>query len=141
MSNWITPVTDRATGARHTLTDQNRIAGNLDWLATETRARQLYNGPSVTKSVYTYNDYMDVTYWPNLLEVLSALITALSLTTEGVATDAMTYENMNTVESLTLQVYERYQMLLRQANANNYSGDGNYATDGTGAIYAGGLLV
>ena len=90
MSNWITPVTDRATGARHTLPDQNRIAGNLDWLATETRARQLYNGPSVTKSVYTYNDYMDVTYWPNLLEVLSALITALNLTTEGVATDAMT---------------------------------------------------
>ena len=138
---WITPVTDRTTGARHTLPDQNRIAGNLDWLATETRARQLYNGPSVTKSVYTYNDYMDVTYWPNLLEVLSALITALNLTTEGVATDAMTYENMNTVESLTLQVYERYQMLLRQANANNYSGDGNYATDGTGAIYAGGLLI
>ena len=138
---WITPITDRTDGARHTLTDQNRIAGNLDWLTTETSARQLYSGPSVTKTAYTYNDYMDVTYWPNLLEVLTALITALNVTAEETATDAMTWQNMNAVESLTLAVYERYQMLLRQANANNYSGDGNYSADDAGAIYAGGLLI
>lgn len=138
---WITPITDRTDGARHTLSDQNRIAGNLDWLATETRSHQLYSGPSVTKSAYTHNDYMDVTYWPNLLEVLTALITALNVTTEETATDAMTWQNMNAVESLTLAVYERYQLLLSQANANNYSGDGSYTADGTGAIYAGGLLI
>ena len=141
MSNWITPVTDRNSGARHTLPDQNRIAGNLDWLATETRSRQLYNGPAVTKSAYTYNDYMDVTYWPNLLEVLSALITALNLTTEGVATDAMTYDNMNTVESLTLAVYNKYQLLLSQANNNHFAGDGGYSANDTSAIYAGGLIL
>ena len=138
---WITPITDRTDGARHTLTDQNRIAGNLDWLVTETRSHQLYSGPSVSKVTYTYNDYMDVTYWPNLLEVLTALITALNATTEETATDAMTYTNMNNVESLTLAVYEKYQQLLDQANANNYSGDGSYAMDGTGAIYAGGLII
>lgn len=141
MSNWITPVTDRNSGARHTLTDQNRIAGNLDWLATETRSRQLYNGPAVTKSAYTYNDYMDVTYWPNLLEVLSALIAALNLTTEGIATDAMTYENMNTVESLTLAVYNKYQLLLSQANNNHFAGDGSHSANDTSAIYAGGLIL
>ena len=138
---WITPITDRTDGARHTLTDQNRIAGNLDWLATETRSHQLYSGPSVTKTAYTYNDYMDVTYWPNLLEVLTALQSALNIEATETATDAMTYTKMNTVESLTLAVYERYQMLLRQANANNYSGDGSYSADGTGAIYSGGLLI
>ena len=138
---WITPITDRTDGARHTLTDQNRIAGNLDWLATETRSHQLYSGPSVTKTAYTYNDYMDVTYWPNLLEVLTALQSALNIEATETATDDMTWQNMNAVESLTLAVYERYQMLLRQANANNYSGDGSYTMDGTGAIYAGGLLI
>lgn len=141
MSNWITPVTDRNSGARHTLADQNRIVGNLDWLATETRSRQLYNGPAIAKITYTHNDYMDVTYWPNLLEVLTALITALNVRTEGSASDAMTYDNMNTVESLTLAVYNKYQLLLNQANANHYSGDGSYTADGTGAIYAGGLIL
>lgn len=138
---WIEPVTDRTSGARHTLTDQNRIAGNLDWLATETRSHQLYSGPSVTKNAYTYNDYMDVTHWPNLLEVLTALQSALNIEATETATNDMTWQNMNAVESLTLAVYERYQMLLRQANANNYSGDGSYTADGTGAIYAGGLLI
>lgn len=138
---WITPVTDRTDGARHTLTDQNRIAGNLDWLATETRSHQLYSGPSVTKSAYTYNDYMDVTYWPNLLEVITALQSALNIEATETATNDMTWQNMNAVESLTLAVYEKYQLLLKQANANNYSGDGSYTADGTGAIYAGGLLI
>ena len=138
---WITPITDRTDGARHTLTDQNRIAGNLDWLATETRSHQLYSGPSVTKSAYTYNDYITVNEWANILEVLTALISALNVTTEETATDDMTWQNMNAVESITLAVYERYQMLLRQANANNYSGDGSYSADDAGAIYAGGLLI
>lgn len=138
---WITPITDRTDGARHTLADQNRIAGNLDWLATETRSHQLYSGPSVTKSAYVYNDYIAVDEWANLLEVLTALQSALNIEATETATDDMTWQNMNAVESLTLAVYERYQMLLRQANANNYSGDGSYTMDGAGAIYAGGLLI
>ena len=73
--------------------------------------------------------------------MLTALITALNVTAEETATDAMTYTNMNNVESLTLAVYERYQKLLAQANANHYAGDGSYTADGAGAIYAGGLLI
>lgn len=138
---WITPVTDRTDGARHTLSDQNRIAGNLDWLATETSARQLYSGPTITKTVYTYNDYITVNEWANILEVLTALISALNVTAEETATDAMTYTNMNNVESLTLAVYEKYQQLLDQANANHYAGDGSYSADDVGAIYAGGILI
>ena len=138
---WITPVTDRVNGAWHTLTDQNRIAGNLDWLVTELSAHELYSGHSVDKAVYTHNDYMDVTHWPNLLAVLSDLITATSLEQAETATNDMTWQNMNAVESLTLAVYEKYQLLLSQANANHYAGDGSYTTDGAGAIYAGGLLI
>ena len=138
---WITPVTDRTDGARHTLTDQNRIAGNLDWLVTELSAHELYSGRTVDKVVYTHNDYMDVTYWPNLLDVLVDLLAATSLEQSETVTNDMTWQNMNAVESLTLAVHERYQKLLDQANANHYSGDGSYAADGAGAIYAGGLLI
>ena len=138
---WITPITDRTDGAQHTLTDQNRIAGNLDWLATETSARQLYSGPTITKTAYVYNDYIAVDEWANILEVLTALQSALNIEATETATNDMTWQNMNAVESLTLAVYERYQMLLRQANANNYSGDGSYSADDAGAIYAGGLLI
>lgn len=138
---WITPITDRTDGAWHTLSDQNRIAGNLDWLATETRSHQLYSGPSVTKAAYTYNDYIAANEWTNLLEVLTALQSALNIEATETATNDMTWQNMNAVESLTLAVYDRYQILLRQANANNYSGDGSYTMDGAGAIYAGGLVI
>lgn len=138
---WITPVTDRTDGARHTLTDQNRIAGNLDWLVTELTAHQLYNGQTVDKVTYTHNDYISVTDWSNLLAVLSDLLTATSLEQTETVTDAMTWSNMNNLESLTLAVYDRYQTLLAQANANHYAGDGSYTADGTGAIYSGGLIV
>lgn len=138
MSNWITPVTDRNSGARHTLTDQNRIAGNLDWLATEARSRQLYNGPAITKTAYVYNDYIAINEWANILEVLSALLEAFNL--EGSADNAMTYTNMNNVESLTLAVYQKYQLMLSQANANHYAGDDIY-TESNFSPYAGGIAV
>lgn len=138
---WITPVTDRVNGAWHTLADQNRIAGNLDWLATETRSRQLYNGPAITKTAYVYNDYIAINEWANILEVLTALMNALNIEAAETATDAMTYENMNTVESLTLAVYNKYQLLLSQANANHFAGDGGYSANDTSAIYAGGLIL
>ena len=138
---WITPITDRTDGARHTLTDQNRIAGNLDWLVTELSAHELYSGQTVDKVVYTYNDYIAVNDWSNLLEVLVDLLTATSLEQSETVTDDMTWQNMNAVESLTLAVYERYQKLLAQANANHYAGDGSYTADGAGAIYAGGIII
>lgn len=138
MSNWITPVTDRNSGAWYTLTDQNRIAGNLDYLATEATAHQLYTGPSITKTAYIYNDYNDVDNWANILEVLSALLEAFNL--EGSADSAMTYANINNVESLTLSVYQKYQLMLSQANANHYAGDDIY-TESNLSPYVGGIAV
>ena len=138
---WITPVTDRVQGAMHTVTDQNRIAGNLDWLAGELSTHQLYNGPSVQKTTYTQNDYITVADWADILSVLQAMIDALVLETEGTANDSTMYDNFNTVESLILTIYDRYQLLLSQANNNHYSGEGYYSQDDTGSIYAGGILV
>ena len=62
---WITPVTDRTDGAYCTVTDMNRIAGNLDWLATELNTYQLYYGATVAKTTYVYNDSDE--YWQTLM--------------------------------------------------------------------------
>lgn len=137
---WITPVTDRVQGAMHTVTDQNRIAGNLDYLATELTTHQLYTGSSVQKTTYTQNDYITTADWADILSVLQAMINELALETEGSADDSTTYMNMNTVESLTLAIYDRLQLLLSQANNNHYAGDDIYPQEDM-SIYSAGLVV
>lgn len=137
---WITPVTDRVSGAVHTVTDQNRIAGNLDWLAGELTTHQLYTGSTVQKVTYTQNDFITVNDWADILDVLYAMIAALGIEAEEAADDSTTYANMNTVESLTLAIYDRLQLLLSQANLNHYAGDSIYP-EGADSIYSGGLAI
>ena len=137
---WITPVTDRVNGAWHTLTDQNRIAGNVDYLATELADHQLYTGGTIAKKVYTYNDYITTGDWTDIIDVLEDMRIALALEDTGALSNQMTYENMNAVEDLTLRIYERLQLLLSQANANHYAGDSIF-TEGAGSIYSAGLAV
>lgn len=140
MSTWQTPVTDRTSGATHTLQDQNRIAGNLDYLATQLTAWQLYSGATVQKTTYIYNDYISEDDWTDILGVLDSILSSLALDGAGSANDSMTYENMNTVEALTLRIYERLQLLLSQANANHYAGDSIYP-EGGASVYSGGLAI
>lgn len=137
---WTTPVTDRVQGAMHTVTDQNRIAQNLDWLATELTSHQLYTGSTVQKTTYTQNDYISTADWADILAVLDAMVDALALETEGTADDSTTYTNMNTVEDITLQIYDRLQLLLSQANNNHYAGDDIYPQADI-SIYSGGLAI
>lgn len=137
---WQTPVTNRTSGAWHTLTDQNRIAQNLDWLATELTAHQLYSGPTVVKTNYTHNDYISVADWTDILYVLNEMVDALAIEVTGQATEARTFDNMNTVEDITLQIYDRLQLLLSQANNNHYAGDDIYPQADI-SIYSGGLAV
>lgn len=137
---WQTPVTDRIDGAWHTLADQNRIAQNLDWLATELTSHQLYNGPTVAKTSYIHNDYISTADWNDILYVLNEMVDALAIEVTGQATDARTFDNMNTVEDITLQIYNRLQLLLSQANNNHYAGDDIYPQADI-SIYSGGLAV
>ncbi len=137
---WITPITDRTTGARCTVTDMNRIAGNLDYLASELTTYQLYSGATVQKTTYTNNDYVTVANWADILSVLNAMVDSLSLTISGTATNATMYDNFNVVESITLSIYERLQLLLLQANNNHYAGDSLYPQD-TISAYSGGIAI
>lgn len=137
---WITPVTDRTTGAYCTVTDMNRIAGNLDWLATTLTAHQLYGGATVAKKTYTTNDYVSVDDWADILSVLNALVAAMLTEQTESANSELTYTNFNTVETLTLQVYKRYQLLSSQASANHYAGDDIYPQDDI-SPYSGGFAA
>lgn len=136
---WITPVTDRINGARMTVTDMNRICGNIDYLTTELTAHSLYSGPTLSKTTYTYNDYVTLAEWTEIIRVLSTLVAQTAVETEQ-ADMSTTYQNMNAVESMTLAVYDLYQMLLSQTNANYYAGDDIYA-QGNISLYAGGLTI
>lgn len=136
---WTEPITDRTANAWHTLTDQNRIVGNVIYLTTTLSAHSLYFGRTITKTSYTHNDYMSVSDWSNLLAVLSDLVTATSLEqTESLSSD-MTWTNLNAVESLTLQIYERVQLLLAMENLNHFTGQGYYSRSDAKKIYSGGL--
>lgn len=136
---WVTPVTDRGSGAVCTVSDMNRIAGNLDWLATELTTHQLYAGATVQKTSYTL-EYVTLANWQDILSVLNAMVAALALTIDGEADESTTYNNFNTVESITLAIYEWYQLLLSQANANHYAGDDIYV-QGDISPFTGGLAI
>lgn len=136
---WVTPVTDRVSGAVCTVSDMNRIAGNLDWLANELTTHQLYAGATVQKTNYVL-EYVTLANWQDILSVLNAMVDALALTIDGEADESTTYNNFNTVESITLAIYEWYQLLLSQANANHYAGDDIY-TQGDNSPFTGGLAI
>lgn len=140
---WIEPVTNRTSSAWHTLADQNRIAGNVDYLATELAAHQLYIGGTIQKTTYTYNDYIETDDWTDILGVLESMRSALALESAGALTEAMTYDNMNAVESLTLRIYDRLQLLLSQANNNHYPADtpSIYPSNEASSIYSAGVKV
>ena len=136
---WITPVTDRSTGAWHNLEDEQRIIGNVVYLTTTLSAHSLYFGRTLAKTSYDHNDYMSVSNWSNLLAVLSDLVTATSLEqTESLSSD-MTWTNLNAVESLILEIYDRVQLLLAMENLNHFAGQGYYSRSDAKKIYSGGL--
>lgn len=136
---WITPVTNRTDGAYCTVADMNRIAGNLDWLASELTTYQLYTGSTVAKTTYVYNDYVSVADWNDILSVLDEMVAQLAIETEQ-ADDSTTYENFNAVESITLAIYDRLQELLKQSANNHYAGDDIYS-EGAVSVYSAGLAV
>lgn len=138
---WTTPVTDRQSGAICTVTDMNRISQNIDWLATELTTYQLYTGATVQKTTWTKNDYITIEDWTDILDVLDAMADALALLITGQPDAAQTYDNYNQVEDITLQIYDRLQLLLSQANLNKYAGQPDLYSRTTPPAYTGGLAI
>lgn len=122
----------------HTLDDQNRITNNINWLTTNARAKQLYTGANLQKVTYVYNDYITTANWADIINVIKALTTQLNVKQMGAISNDMTYSNMNTVESMILAIYEKYQQATKQSANNHYTNDNIY-TEADKSIYSAGL--
>ena len=130
MSTWITPVTNRTSNARMTYKDMNRIAGNLDYLTEELTALEMYHGTTISKLSWTRNDYVTRAEWTNILSVLADVLLVINIRSSGEANYYTTYSNINTVEDLTRQAYERLDIIRHQGPLNHYVDTEIYVGEG-----------
>lgn len=120
MSLWQTPVTDRVAGAMMTVTDMNRISGNVDWLAEQYGLRGMYLGRRPSKTTWVHNDYVTLELWNELLHILDELVESTNLQQAVKGTDATTYDNINNVEDLTRRLWEWMQIIDTQGEFPRY---------------------
>lgn len=137
---WITPVTDRTDGsAMMTATDMSRITGNIAYLFDyATQEGHAPSGSTVTKTSWTINDIIERSFWEAMLTTLSNICEAVEYVPETDPTNAMEYENINVVETISRNLYYIIQNIQYQANNNHWVGDDFYVGD---PINAGGTYT
>lgn len=111
MALWRQPVTDRVAGAMMTVVDMNRITGNVDYLAEQFGLRGMYIGRRPSKTSWVYNDYVTLQEWQELLYILDRLVDSTNLQQVIPGTEETTWQNMNNVETLTLRLRERLDII------------------------------
>ena len=128
---WVTPVTDRADGsAMMTATDMDRITGNIAYLFDyATQEGHAPSGSTVTKTSWTINDIIERSFWGAMLTTLSNICEAVEYVPETDPTNAMEYENINNVETISRNLYYIIQNIQYQANNNHWVGDDIYTGD------------
>lgn len=137
MATWTTPVTDRTDGtARTTYQDMERITGNLKWIYDNCVSEGIpISGSAISKTSWTRNDILDVTFWAELKQCLTYACAALSYTPTDVVVDDMTWNNFNLIETIELQCYNVLAAYVFMPRLNHYVGDNLFAGD---AFNAGG---
>lgn len=118
---WITPVTGRGSDARCTYADMNRIAGNINHLLGSSLPANYGQDDGSTVTL------VSVTAWSDILSALSSLCIAVGFA-DPQPTSLMTFDNFNYVESLTLKVKDRFDIITKNADAVHYAGEGIYAS-------------
>ena len=128
---WVTPVTDRTDGsAMMTATDMDRITGNIDYLFDYATAEGLSPaGSRVPKTSWTKNDIIERSFWEAMLTTLSNICAAVEYVPETDPMNAMEFENINVVETISRNLYYIIQNIQYQANNNHWVGDEFYAGD------------
>lgn len=128
---WVTPVTDRTDGsAMMTATDMDRITGNIAYLFDyATQEGYAPTGSTVTKTSWTINDIIERSFWEAMLTTLANICEAVEYVPETDPTNAMEYENINVVETISRNLYYIIQNIQYQANNNHWVGDEFYAGD------------
>lgn len=131
MATWITPVTDRTDGsAMMTAVDMNRITGNIDYLFDYATAEGLSpSGSTVPKTSWTKNDIIERSFWEAMLTTLANICAAVEYVPETDPTNAMEFENINVVETISRNLYYIIQNIQYQANNNHWVGDEFYSGD------------
>ena len=128
---WVTPVTDRTDGsAMMTATDMDRITGNIAYLFDyATQEGHAPSGSTVTKTSWTINDIIERSFWEAMLTTLANICEAVEYVPETDPTNAMEFENINNVETISRNLYYIIQNIQYQANNNHWVGDEFYAGD------------
>lgn len=100
MATWTTPVTDRVDGsARMTYTDMNRITGNVAFLQDA-----IYGAISISQTTWTYNDIIARAFWEDMLTSLREMAAIENVTVLDMSNE-MTWQNINNVETMILNMY------------------------------------
>lgn len=113
---WITPKTDWVETDSCTYEDMNRIAGNINFLCSTS-----------LKADYTRDDVVTLSEWRAIVRMLKIFAERWEYTIEDEPTEDATARNFNIVESLTLGLYNWYEILTNQTAAYTYVGDNLYA--------------
>lgn len=122
---WTEPVTERPSGAElMTYEDMNRITVNLAWLFQECKEQGItISGTVYPKRSWTQNDIITVSNWTQLLDRLANVYNAVAYIPATIPDNAMTYTNINQVETIELECYEILAAYERIPNINHYIGD------------------
>lgn len=99
----------------------NRIAGNINHLLGSSLPTNYGQDDDTTTTL------VSVTAWNDILSALSSLCIAVGFN-DPQPTDLMTFDNFNQVESLTLKVKERLDIIANNADAVHYAGEGFFAS-------------
>lgn len=132
---WTEPVTARSSGAElMTYEDMNRITVNLAWLFQECKEQGIaISGTVYPKRSWTQNDIITVSNWTQLLDRLANVYNAVSFSPAIIPDNAMTYDNINQVETIELECYDIIEAYENMPNMNHYVGD----KLGSAYLYAG----
>lgn len=119
-----------------TVTDMDRISGNIDWLAEQFGARGMYIGIRPSQTVWSHNDYVTLGQWRELLRILNTLVEVTNLQQVVPGTEETTYQNINNVEDLARRLRERLEIIDTYGEYPRYTDTEVWTGDN---VYAGGV--
>lgn len=107
--SWIEPVTERGESARMTADDMNRITGNIKYIYPDT----------TIKTVWTSNDFITAENWSSIFTALNYLVSSTGNIYQ-IPKVELTYQNINDIETLILNLKNRLSLISAQEVANIY---------------------
>lgn len=124
---WITPVTDRASGAaRMTYADMNRIVGNINHLRNLAIEKgKTISLPPISKTSWIRDDIITTSQWYEILNLLLEIARAIDYVYPVEPDDKMNYLNINNVESISLTILALLEQSADDSLLNHWIGDGN----------------